>query len=138
MNYDANSVEDDLGGLRGGIKQVQQDFATLQADEVKVPSYRPRGLPNQAAVNSAIGSANGAISSALSTTNGYIDQVNADVTTAYGDTATAFEAGGCGAPPAAPDPSRISAEVVREASFVVQGEAMMALCRSRSPAPPAG
>jgi hypothetical protein len=49
-----------------------------------VPSYRPPGLPIQATVNAAIANANKAISAALSTTNGYIDQANTEVTTAYG------------------------------------------------------
>lgn len=67
-----------------------------------MPSYRPPGLPIQATVNAAIANANKAISAALSTTNGYIDQANTEVTTAYGYTATAFQAGRCGEPPTAP------------------------------------
>jgi hypothetical protein len=69
-----------------------------------VLSFRPAGLPNQAAVNGAAATANAAIASAISTTNGYIDQVNGDVTTAYGYTAQAYQAGNCGEAPAAPDP----------------------------------
>jgi hypothetical protein len=39
-----------------------------------------------------------ASSSALATTNGYIDQANANVTTAFGYAADAFQAGSCGSP----------------------------------------
>lgn len=106
VSYDAGSVSNDLSALRSGTSGagIGQDFAKLQTDESNVPGYLPTGTPTQHDVDQAISAAQAAIASALATTNGYIDQANANVTTAFGYAAQAFQAGGCGEPPAAASP----------------------------------
>jgi hypothetical protein len=60
--------------------------------------------PSQQNVTQATKAAQAAISAALSTTNGYIDQANSQVTTAFGYAAQAYQAGNCGSAPTAPSP----------------------------------
>jgi dihydroorotate dehydrogenase len=58
--------------------------------------------PNQSDVANAVSAANSAISSAVGTTNGVISQANTEVGVAYQAADAAYQAGGCGTPPAAP------------------------------------
>lgn len=102
----ASSVQLDLSTVRSGISSLNSDFATLQSEESNLPGYQPPNAPTQQEVSQAIASANAAIASALSTTNGYINQANADVTTAYGYAADADRAGNCGTPPSLPSPQQ--------------------------------
>lgn len=99
---DAGAVTADFSSVRHGISQLQKDFATLQSDESDLPGYLPPQAPSQANVNMAIAAANAATASATSITNGYINQANADVTTAYQYAAQVYTAGNCGAAPSAP------------------------------------
>jgi len=104
VEADANSVESNISSVRGGISRLNSDFVTFQSDEAKLPGYQPRGAPTQQQVSSAINDANSAIASAISTTNGYIDRANAEVTTAYGYAAKAYQVGKCGTSPNPPSP----------------------------------
>jgi len=98
----ASTVQDDLNAIRQTVQSLQSDFATLQSDESSLPGYNPSGAPSKSDVSNAIAGANGAVASAIPTTNGYIDQVNADVTTAYQYAGQATQAGNCGTAPTAP------------------------------------
>jgi len=107
VEYTASQgVEHDASGLRTAIAGLQQDFNQLQSDEATLTSYSPSGAPTQTQVDQATGAVTAAISSAVATTNGYIDQANADVATAFQYVAQAYQAGGCGAPPTAPTPQQ--------------------------------
>ena len=76
-------MESDLSQLRTDVASTQSAFAKLQSAEAAVAHYQPVDAPDQAAVTAAVNAATAAASSAVSTTNGYIDQANADVTAAY-------------------------------------------------------
>jgi hypothetical protein len=103
VEYDASSgVERQATLLRSYVQSLQADFAQFQSDESNLPGYSPPNSPTQSQVNQTVRVTNAAISSAISTTNGYIDQANAEVTTAYQYVAQAYQAGNCGATPSAP------------------------------------
>jgi hypothetical protein len=106
VEYEAvQDVEPALSALRGDVSQLSSDFFAFRADVAKVPGYQTANPPDPTAVSGAAAAANKAIAVALATTNGYIDQANADVTTAFGYAAQAIQAGpNCGQPPTAPPP----------------------------------
>ncbi|MGH9919860.1 MAG: hypothetical protein ACRD6W_13480 [Nitrososphaerales archaeon] len=110
VSGDAASVEADIAGsydgLRPEIAAVNSAFSQFQSDESNLPGYQPPNPPTQSEVSQAVAAANAAISQALSTTNGYIDQANGDVTTAFQYVAQAYQAGNCGSPPSAPSPEQ--------------------------------
>ena len=106
VSLDAGGVKRAIATVRSDIQSLTSDFAAFQSIKSGLPTYQSPGAPTQHDVSKAIASANSAIASALSTTNGYIDQANADVTTAYGYAAGAYQAGNCSAPPSAPSPQQ--------------------------------
>jgi hypothetical protein len=107
VEFDANQdVAYQIDGLRHTIGVLQSDFAQFQADSSQVPGYVPTNAPTQAEVSQTVNGVGVAISAAIVTTNGYIDQANADVTTAFQYVAEAYQAGNCGTPPSAPEPQQ--------------------------------
>jgi hypothetical protein len=107
VEWDGEVVVVDINGARG-IRQetrvLQQEFASLRADEAKQPRSTRASAPTEKDVNTAVANANSAIAFAISMTNGDVHRANVDLSAAYQDAADAFRAGSCGAPPAAPAP----------------------------------
>lgn len=106
---DAGGVEASLSpvnGLRGDIAELRKDLSQLQEDEVILPGYVPAGSPDQTEVTSALAGADSTVQWALSTTNGYIDQANGDLTTAFSYVDQTYRAGNCGSPEPTPPPAQ--------------------------------
>lgn len=99
---DAQGISSDVSELRARIQSLSADFSKLQTAEAALPNYTPTPDPTPAEVSSATLAANQAVTGGVATANGYIDQANADVTSAYGYAAQAGAAGNCGASPLAP------------------------------------
>jgi hypothetical protein len=97
-----SSVLADIATVNGGVGRLNADFAQFQADQAKVPGYATATPPNPEAVSQAAAFANKAVATATASTNGDIDRANADMTTAYGYAASAYQAGNCGSAPSAP------------------------------------
>ena len=88
---DASSVEGDAGSVESGrlsslrneIGELQSEFRTVRSrSSAKIARYQTADALGQAQVSQAAAAANASISTTLSTTNGYIDQANADTTSA--------------------------------------------------------
>lgn len=106
---DAGGVEASLStvnGLRGDIAELQKDFSQLREDEVVLPGYVPPSTPGQTEVTSALAVADSTVQWALSTTNGYIDQANGDMATAFLYETQTYRAGNCGTGEPAPPPAQ--------------------------------
>jgi hypothetical protein len=74
LGYDlTNGLQADIATARGNITTLNNDLVSLSAS----------GLPAPAGASAAIAAARQAISGAIGQANTYIDQVNADVNTAY-------------------------------------------------------
>lgn len=105
---DAGAIQADLSpsslGVGSDVTILQNDWSQLANDEKSVPGYQPPNAPSANDVSQALASANSAIQVTLSTTNGYIDQANADVATAYQYADQAFQTAGCGTSPTPPTP----------------------------------
>lgn len=99
-------VGSDLQSITQGIASLQSDYGTLQHAESQLPRslWPPGPIPGQSDVSQAINQANGATSQASSIANGFIDQTNNDVGSAFGDVAQAYQAGNCGPSPPGPPP----------------------------------
>lgn len=91
-----SSVVGDLKTLRSSLEGLQNESVQYQSDVANLSGYAPAGGPTQSTITQATNSANGDITVALSTTNAYINQANSAVTTAYGYSTQAFQAGNCG------------------------------------------
>jgi len=102
----AGDVETALQELRGAVSKLQTDARALSSSESQAGKHIPRAAPSTAEIFGAVIKANATISSALTTTNGSIDQVNADVAAAYRYAVEAYGAGSCGvaAEPPVPNP----------------------------------
>ncbi len=100
----AESVTNDVASIHGDVSQLNTDFATFQSDQAGLPSYSPPSPPTQDQVSQAAAGGSASAASVVTTTNGYIAQANADVTTAYQYAAEAYQAGNCGPAPTAPQP----------------------------------
>lgn len=106
---DSGGVEASLStvnGLRADVVQLQAGYSQLQQDEDILPDYTPAGTPSQSEVTSALAEASSSTQSSLSTTNGYIDQANAEMTSAFLYVVQAYQAGDCGLPATAPPPAQ--------------------------------
>ncbi len=90
--------------LSTSITTLRTSFAAYQSAQAKLPSYVPTNSPTQAEVTDAISKAEATVAAAISIANGYIDEANADVSTAYEYADQAINAEHCGAPPSAPSP----------------------------------
>lgn len=104
----AATVETSLSaaaGLRAAVSQLGSDYSQLQQDEAALPDYSPPNAPGQSEVSSDLSEANTVVQYAVSETNGYVDQSNSSVSTAYQYVAEAYkDARTCGTAPSAPTP----------------------------------
>lgn len=108
---DASNLSDDAGNVQSDISQEQSALSTLKADftayqkaQAQLPSFVPENAPTEQEVSAAVDRVTSAVTSAVTTTNQYIDQANADVSTAYGYALAATKVGNCGGAPSPPQP----------------------------------
>jgi hypothetical protein len=80
VDDDLYSLSSDLTTLTDGIATVRQDIRTVNSD---LANLSASGLPAPLGAASGIATAQRMITEAIATANGYIDQANADDTTAY-------------------------------------------------------
>lgn len=103
----ASGVDWDLGEISNSVAMLQSDVAALEQAQAAQPrASRPQGpLPDPSEVSQAIVHANAASLQAVSIANGFIDQANSNVQTAYQYLAEAIQAGHCsGIGPDVPPP----------------------------------
>jgi hypothetical protein len=78
----ADNVATALVNVRSGLGSLQTDIARLQSDESAYGST-PNNVPSNNALSEAVAMFNGWITSSISSMNGYINQANATLTSAY-------------------------------------------------------
>ncbi|MFF4548605.1 hypothetical protein ACFY1J_30965 [Streptomyces sp. NPDC001406] len=99
---DLVTITDDLSALRKTVSSLRSSLQAVQKD---VPDYSGgNGRPSPADVEKAITGAKSFITDLVKQVNGDIDQINANVASAYGYAASASKAGSCGSASSAPAP----------------------------------
>ena len=95
LGYDLQqNLSPDISTARGDITTLNNDLSSLSAS----------GLPAPAGASAAIAAAKQTISQAINQANGYIDQVNADVNTAYAIGNNMATGTSCSGPGLSPSP----------------------------------
>jgi len=95
VSISANQVKRAIGSIQSEISTLDTSLTALNQAETNFPGYTPPNQPAPTSAAQAIAAANGAVASAITTTNGYIGQANADVSTAQGVAAQALRNASC-------------------------------------------
>ena len=102
--HPASTVEQQVTAIRGAMSSLMAASSKLQTDESTFLTYSAPAAPSPAQVTQVVGQARQSLYSAVSSTNGFVEQVNADVTLVYGYVTHAYRGANCGAAPARPSP----------------------------------
>lgn len=104
FSQDLNSTVRALDRLDAALVTLPELARKLKAAEAAVPSYKPGDLPSFSTINKAESAGKYIAASTTNEVNGYVGQVNTAIIKAYQELDQAYQAGGCGAPPATPSP----------------------------------
>ena len=85
--------------LNTPITSLRAAFADYQRVQAVLPNYVLPNAPTKTTVTGAVSKAQSTVAAAIAIANGYIEQANADVATAFGYADQAYKAANCGAPP---------------------------------------